>query len=134
MDTGGEMAKRSTDNGTTKHFNELTPAEAERLALLAEECAEVIHIVGKILRHGLDGHNPFDPKAQTNRSLLQKELGHVIAAIRLLSEDDLRLAAIEEFASRKLMTVGEYLHHARVPDVMERGARRFLDLLNGTKP
>ena len=34
------------------HFNNLTPGEAERLAILAEECGEVIQIIGKILRHG----------------------------------------------------------------------------------
>lgn len=33
-------------------FNGLSPAEVERLALLAEECGEVIQTVGKILRHG----------------------------------------------------------------------------------
>ena len=36
----------------TEHFNGLTPAEDERLAMLAEECAEVIKIVSKIQRHG----------------------------------------------------------------------------------
>ncbi len=35
------------------HFNELTPAEAERLAYLAEECGEAIQIIGKILRPSL---------------------------------------------------------------------------------
>ena len=34
------------------NFNQLTPAETERLAILAEECGEVIQAVGKILRHG----------------------------------------------------------------------------------
>ena len=33
-------------------FNGLTPAEAERLALLMEECGEVVQIIGKVLRHG----------------------------------------------------------------------------------
>lgn len=37
---------------STRHFNNLTPGEAERLAMLAEECGEVIQAVGKILRHG----------------------------------------------------------------------------------
>ncbi len=42
------------------HFNRLTPAEAERLAMLAEEAAEVIQIVGKILRHGYASYHPDD--------------------------------------------------------------------------
>jgi hypothetical protein len=29
------------------HFNGLTPAQAERLAMLAEEAAEVIQVIGK---------------------------------------------------------------------------------------
>lgn len=32
----------------TEHFNGLTPAEDERLAMLAEECAEVIKIGRKL--------------------------------------------------------------------------------------
>lgn len=56
-----------------EHFNKLTPAQAERLAMLAEECGEVIQIVGKILRHGYDSCHPKNPKV-TNRELLGREL------------------------------------------------------------
>lgn len=52
---------------------DLTPAEVERLAMLAEECAEVIQIVGKILRHGYQSWHPKDPTT-SNRALLRKEL------------------------------------------------------------
>jgi len=41
-----------------KHFNGLSPAEAERLALLAEECGEVVQAVCKVLRHGYESTNP----------------------------------------------------------------------------
>lgn len=57
----------------SEHFNGLTPAEAERLAMLSEECGEVIQIIGKILRHGYDSYHPDDPGV-TNRDLLGKEL------------------------------------------------------------
>ena len=60
------------------HFNGLSPAEAERLAMLAEECGEVIHIVGKILRHGYDSYHPADPTV-TNRDLLGRELTDLLA-------------------------------------------------------
>ena len=33
-------------------FNELSPAEVERLAILAEEMGEAIQVIGKVLRHG----------------------------------------------------------------------------------
>ena len=54
------------------HFNGLTPAEAERLAMLAEECGEVIQMVGKILRHGYDSYHPADPNT-TNKQLLGRD-------------------------------------------------------------
>ncbi len=40
------------------HFNNLTPGAAERLAVLAEECGEVIQAVSKIQRHGYDSGHP----------------------------------------------------------------------------
>jgi len=68
----------------TKHFNGLTPAEAERLAMLAEECGEVIQVIGKILRHGYDSYHPDTP-AITNLSLLENELADVMAVQRLMA-------------------------------------------------
>ena len=51
----------------------LTEAEAERLAMLAEECAEVIQAVSKILRFGWRDGN-YD-----NRAGLETELTDVRA-------------------------------------------------------
>lgn len=70
----------------TTHFNRLTPAQAERLAMLAEECAEVIQVVGKILRHGYDSHHPAIPHV-TNRQLLGDELTDLMAVAAALSRD-----------------------------------------------
>jgi hypothetical protein len=72
-----------------KHFNNLTPAEAERLAMLAEECAEVIQIVGKILRHGYDSYHPKDP-SMDNRDLLAKELADLDAVNREMHRAELK--------------------------------------------
>lgn len=60
------------------HFNALSPAQAERLAMLAEECGEVIQVIGKILRHGYDSYHPDRPHI-TNRELLQRELTDLAA-------------------------------------------------------
>lgn len=74
------------------HFNRLTPAEAERLAMLAEECAEVITEVTKILRHGYESWNPDDPEAQaspsskTNRHTLRLEIIDVHAVMQAMFE------------------------------------------------
>lgn len=72
---------------TADHFNGLTPAQAERLAMLAEECGEVIQIIGKILRHGYDSWHPDRP-AITNRMLLEKELTDLIAVHNEMSVRD----------------------------------------------
>lgn len=96
-----------------KPFNGLTPAQAERLAMLAEECGEVIQIVGKILRHGLDSHNPNAPQpSDTNRVLLRRELIDIIAVGTMLTRNGDMDAMDDagEFAaaiSRKL----KYSHH-----------------------
>lgn len=66
------------------HFNKLTPAEAERLAMLAEECAEVIHVVGKILRHGYESvYNGLD-----NRTRLRDEVLDLCVVMNILIEKD----------------------------------------------
>lgn len=77
----------------TDHFNRLTPAQAERLAMLAEECGEVIQVVGKILRHGYDIYHPDQggkpPEARcTNRQALGHELTDLMAVAASLCRDD----------------------------------------------
>lgn len=97
-----------------KHYNQLTPAEAERLALLAEECSEVIQIVGKILRHGLSSWHPDDEMQKANRALLETELGHVRAAAELMQKaGTISGEHIELECASKLSRVGRYLHHAK---------------------
>ena len=94
------------------HFNGLTPAEAERLALLLEECGEVVQIVGKILRHGYLSHHPDDPYRTPNRRLLEKEVGDVRAAISLMLEaGDMQPARVQRNEFEKRENVRRYLHH-----------------------
>ncbi len=96
-----------------QHHNGLSPAELERLALLAEEMAEAIHVIGKILRHGYQSFNPEPGECNhSNRKLLTKEVGDVIAAIDILVEnDDLKHSELEVTARQKLSRVGKYLHY-----------------------
>lgn len=95
-----------------EHFNRLTPAEAERISLLMEECGEVIQVCGKILRHGYESYHPDDPSKKTNRQLLEKELGHVNFAQGLMCKrDDLLQKAITDSMRLKNLRVGGYLHH-----------------------
>lgn len=51
----------------------LTDAERERLTMLAEEAAEIVQAVTKILRHGYESFNPDRPQDGTNRDQLRRE-------------------------------------------------------------
>lgn len=109
-----------------QHFNNLTPAEAERLAYLSEECAEVIQIIGKILRHGYESRDPtkavptFDDNrggqtgyrntSPTNRATLERELGDVQRAVAMLCvSGDLNAARIGEIVAKGAPS--KYMHH-----------------------
>ena len=101
----------------SKHFNGLSADEAERLAMLSEECAEVIQVIGKILRHGYDSSNPntashgvFNP---SNYTLLVKELNDIGAVVygmtmaRDFTEDEFTLDHQAEIWKKKL----RWTHH-----------------------
>lgn len=73
-------------------YNNLTPGQLERLAYLAEECAEVIQIVGKIIRHGYYSSNPDALTSKNNQLLLQDELMNVLQAMtRMKNNDDVHI-------------------------------------------
>lgn len=94
-------------------FNKLTDAEAERLAILAEECAEVIQVVGKILRHGYESHHPNN-RTVSNRMLLETEIGHIDAAVITLGGlSDVRAESIAESCvnKKKAIRSRKYTHH-----------------------
>lgn len=95
----------------TEHFNDLTPGQLERLALLAEECGEVVAMVCKVIRHGYENYNPFDEHKTTNRVLLAREVGDVLLSIDLIKESDLPIDVIQEKKIEKRKTVKRYLHH-----------------------
>ena len=67
----------------------LTERELEYLGILQEECAEVIQIISKIRRFGINSWNPFEEYALDNHTLLMQELGDVMTMIELLQESGL---------------------------------------------
>ncbi len=95
----------------TNHFNGLTEAEQERLAILIEECSEVIQIGCKILRHGYASDN--DGKLlEPNRKSLERELGDLGHAIsRMETAADINPLAIIARAASKPEHIKSYLHH-----------------------
>ena len=92
------------------YFNQLTPPELERLALLSEELGEAQQAIGKILRHGYESCHPDG--GPTNREALEKECGDVRhAMIKLCNERDLSKAQIHWYADKKAESVSQYMHH-----------------------
>ena len=74
----------------------------------------MIQAVSKILRHGLDSVNPLaiDDNPVTNQMLLEKELGHVVCAMRKLRHaGDVRESQIERSADDKAVKIKRWLHH-----------------------
>ena len=94
------------------NFNELTAAEAERLALLLEELGEAQQAIGKILRHGYGSCHPDTDVS--NDYALEKELGDVLAAMDLMyNAGDISSHSIQSEKCAKLKRVYLYLHHQR---------------------
>lgn len=95
-------------------FNGLSPAQAERLDILAEECAEVIQVIMKIKRHGFDSCSPFGPNPETNREALLRELMDVSAATGMIHLDVPQLADeayVDDAVTKALNKKLGYCHH-----------------------
>jgi hypothetical protein len=94
-------------NGTVNHP---TDAQSEQLAFLTEEMGEAQQVVGKIGRHGLDSRWP-KPDGQTNTQMLEKEVGHVLAAIDIMVERGmLDPKSLAMWRRDKLQSVQPWLH------------------------
>lgn len=110
---GPSYVKKGTPD---KHFNGLTPAEQERLVMLAEECGEVIQAVTKVLRHGYESCNPFTQGVETNREHLLREIVDVSAMIGMIGMDfpELQKDSTTEFDQlirKSLLKKLEFAHH-----------------------
>lgn len=95
-----------------ENFNQLSNAETERLAILSEELGEVLQVIGKTLRHGYESRNPLEEDSQTNRRLMEKELGDVMNIVRMMYEaGDIIETAVVERSKYKASTIAKWLHH-----------------------
>ena len=103
--------RRPTLESMPDFDNGVTAAEAERLAFLAEESAETIHAVGKILRHGWESHKPKRP-SPTNRQILETELGDIRFAMDFPTEaGDVSNENIKAAALGRVADPGRHMHH-----------------------
>lgn len=95
-----------------RHFNQLTPKQTELLGGTSEECGEVVQVIGKILRHGLDSRKPTNAEALTNRDNLTSELADIAAMTDLLIENGVIDATMWEFLKeKKRARFLQYAHH-----------------------
>ena len=91
----------------------MTPAQTEALALLSEECGELVQIIGKIMRHGYFSCHP--DTGRPNYELLAREVGDVMAALRIAEVQRLiSWGEVIRARDNKLVRVRQYLHHAKV--------------------
>lgn len=103
---------QTESNKPTQFSNDLTDAQAERLAILLEELGEAQQAIGKILRHGYHSWDPTIVATGTNVNDLEKELGDVCFAIDLLCDSgDLNRQALEIRNYDKAEKIKPYLHH-----------------------
>lgn len=99
--------------GTLPFHNGLTYAESERLAMLAEECSEVIQIVGKILRHGYDSYHPDNP-SHLNRAQLEEEIMDVHAVVQMMkARGDISTPDVGAYMAGRIGRKLRYSHHQR---------------------
>lgn len=100
-----------------EYFCNLTPKELELLAIGSEECGEVVQIIGKILRHGLDSHHPDDVNKEHNSIHLIRELSHVVwisSKIMSILEKRNNIDSTKmmiDFFFEKENKAKKYLHH-----------------------
>jgi NTP pyrophosphatase (non-canonical NTP hydrolase) len=66
----------------------MTDGERERLVMLAEEAAEIVQAVSKILRHGKHNYNPNDHEKITNIEHLAREIADFYAIIHAIYENE----------------------------------------------
>lgn len=83
----------------------------EKLVILGEECNEVAKIISKIQRFGIDS-NAFENGQKTNQTLLEEEIGDLLAMIdQSIDAAGLHRDTIEFHREAKHIKVPKYLKH-----------------------
>ena len=60
-----------------------------KIVKLSEECGEVVQICSKYILHGSDSFDSTDTLKTTNKELLSKEIGDILAVVDILKDDGL---------------------------------------------
>lgn len=89
----------------------VTKEKFERLVILAEECAEVQHMIMKTLRHGEMESHPDTPNVP-NIEMLSEEIADLLFAITwCIEREDMDSEIIEDAFKKRHETISKYLHY-----------------------
>jgi hypothetical protein len=101
---------------STNFSNGLSPAEAERLAMLAEEAGEVVQACMKVLRHGYGSYNPDRPEDGDNRVQLAREIGNFDHITTVMFDcGDYEMVGVREGIDRQKRNMSRYAHFDHRP-------------------
>ena len=96
-------------------FNRLEEDELERLAILSEDCAEVIQMVQKIIRHGYESTNPDVQHSPSNRIFLSREVGQLRWIIDEIGfTNDIDQNEVKGAYDCRGRDIQQYLHHHKI--------------------
>jgi len=88
----------------------LSPAAAERIAMLMEEAGEVVQACGKILRHGMFNHHPVSGE-KNNYSLVKEIRDFMAVANQVVVLDTLLDMPTQEDCKGVWLHKQRYMHH-----------------------
>jgi len=93
--------------------------EEHLLVCLAEECAEVIHEIGKILRFGMNDNHPSEKNIIKNEQRLNNEINDVMGVVEMLQEEGVKIDIDEDRVAAKKQKILKYMAYARVKNTLK---------------
>lgn len=80
----------------------------KNLTILQEECAEIVQVVSKIRRFGMDCYHP-KKEGVTNRDHLVQEMGDVVALMGIVcATEDITWASVLRAAEEKVIKLNKW--------------------------
>lgn len=105
-------------------FPGLSPAEIERLVILAQQCGEVVQACATIMRHGYESCSPLDERCKPNRIMLERKVGGLRGVVDLMTQrGDMKPQELAAWRARKRSVLAKGTHHQGFESFGERRKR-----------